>query len=252
VSLGGREARRSSLSPQQQARARVRSSTPPPKTAPTQNRKTRHPQEQQVIALIDIIGARVTRLTHERAALLDECAATAADITAQEALVAQLSAAQRSFQIASAAAVLAIYGALLQPDQVARFMVACYPYVQSLSGLHRTLLRVQEKRAAAAAAEAAVAGAQQPAAGGNGNGVQTPSPARGGRKGGAAAAAARANGSPQAGGAASAAAAAGGAAATNGGRSGGEGAAGSDGPRHGGSDTCSSTGAAPNSTAALN
>ncbi|GBF89911.1 hypothetical protein Rsub_02615 [Raphidocelis subcapitata] len=127
-------------------------------------------QLSRLMTFLDVIRERVARIDAERASLLAACAAAADDAAEGERLVARLVVVQRGYEVVSGAAVLALYGSLLTADQVAGFFVACYPYVPSVSGLHRTLLQRQKDAAAARDAEAeAAAGA------GEGTG---PSPAR--------------------------------------------------------------------------
>jgi hypothetical protein len=96
------------------------------------------------VSLLDFSRQRLTRLAARRDALLRQARERAADVGAQEAVVAELSRVQRSYAIGNAACLLALYGTALTAQQVAAYAVGSYPYAPSKFALTEVLMGDEE------------------------------------------------------------------------------------------------------------
>lgn len=98
------------------------------------------PQEERLTALLELYRSRKQRINEQRARLLELCAAHSADVHAQEELLQELTRLQRAYIIDTGALQLALYGTVLNAQQVAAYVVGSYPYVASAQALIDVLL----------------------------------------------------------------------------------------------------------------
>ncbi|KAI8473284.1 MAG: hypothetical protein J3K34DRAFT_411526 [Monoraphidium minutum] len=110
-------------------------------------------QEEHVSIMLEVHCARQQQLQARIVELLQRCAA-AGDLGARGALVEELTAAQRLFQVENILTSLSVY-TLVRADQFAAYWVAAWPYAPTVLGLNNTLKLLRERRGASEAPTAA-------------------------------------------------------------------------------------------------
>lgn len=115
-------------------------------------------QEALLIAALHSLKERQAPVQEQRARLVQECSE---DAKVLDEVVAQISAGLHTYQVISGVYMLAVYGTILRADQFARYLLAAWPYMPSLSGLREALEDMRARRQGASGSKPGAGGAAQ-------------------------------------------------------------------------------------------
>lgn len=92
---------------------------------------------------------RLIPIQQYRAELIASANACQGDPEDLEEILAQINACLHTCQIIDFVHAATIYGSLMRADQFSCYLLSAWPYMPTMSGLHKALVTIREKRGAA-------------------------------------------------------------------------------------------------------